>query len=130
MEEGLFILLGASLGTLMTFACRHQDLAPLMLGVVVKLGVSIGLAIPVYLWFLSPDGVVQSALASLSASAATHEMSAREALSMISCMILGSFALSVVLIRVRRMTVQETPESGVDLSQNHGRFLASAAPIV
>ncbi len=113
MEEGLFILFSMSLATLMTVAYRHQHLAPVVFGLVVKLGALIGLAIPAYLLLYSPDGAGQSALSRGALSGVSNELSLHDALSMISCMILGSMVMSAFFVRLRKMVMQGAPSSSV-----------------
>ncbi len=117
MEEGLVILFSVSLATLMTVACRYQDLAPVLLGSLVKVGVVIGLAIPAYLVFYATDGVGQSASSGAALLGVSSEFSLRDALSMISCMTLGALGMSAFLVRVRSLVTQEPRSSSVELSQ-------------
>ncbi len=117
MQEGLVILFSMSLVTLMTVAYRHQDLAPAVLGSIVKLGILVGLAIPAYLFFFAPNGVGQSAPSGASLSGVSNEFSLREALSMISCMILGALGMSAFLVQVRRMGTHGEQSSSVGSSQ-------------
>lgn len=116
MEEGLLVLFGMSLAALMTVSYRHQDLAPVVLASVLKLGVLIGLAIPAYLLLSSPDGAEQSAPSAAALSGVSSTLSLREALSMISCMILGPLVMSAFLARVRNATTYRVPSSSVDTS--------------
>ncbi len=101
MHEGLFVMFIVSLATLMTVAHRHRDLAPVLLGLVVKLGVFVGLAIPAYLLLYSPDGAGQS-----SPSGVSNDLSLVEALTMISYMILGPLGLSAFFVQVRKTQAQ------------------------
>lgn len=102
MEVGLVIVISVSLATLMTVAYRHQNLAPVAFASAVKIGVLVGLAIPACLLIYPPESTVLSAPTSTSLSGVSNEISLRDALSMISCMLLGSFFMSAFLERVRK----------------------------
>lgn len=112
MEVGLVIVISVSLSALMTVAHRHRNLAPVAFGSVVKIGVLIGLVIPACLLIYPAESMVLSAPSSTSLSGVSNEISLRDALSMISCMLLGSFFMSAFLERVRKMA---TLESGSEL---------------
>lgn len=102
MEVGLAIVISLSLATLMTVAYRHQNLAPVVFSLVMKIGVLVGLAIPALLLIFPPESIVVSAPTSTSLSVVSNEISLRDALSMISCMLLGSFFMSAFLEQVRK----------------------------
>lgn len=103
MEAGLAIVISVSLATSMTIAYRHQNLAPVALASAVKIGVLIGLAVPAYLLLYPPENTVLSVPSSASLSGVSNEISLRDALSMISYMLLGSFFMSAFLERVRKI---------------------------
>lgn len=111
MEVGLVIVIGVSLATMMTIAYRHQNLAPVALAWTVKIGVLIGLTIPAYLLLYAPGSMV-SVPSTASLPSVSNKISFRDALSIISCMLLGSFFMSAFLERVRKMG---TLGSGSDL---------------
>ena len=108
MEAGLVIVISVSLATLMTVAYRHQNLAPVAFASIVKIGILIGLAIPAYFLIYPTESMVLSAPSSAPPLGVSNEISLRDALSMISCMLLGSFFMSAFLERVRKMATLET----------------------
>ncbi len=101
MHEGLFVIFIVSLAALMTVAHRRRDLAPVVLGLVVKLGVLVGLAIPAYLLLYSPDVAGQS-----SHSGVSNGLSLVEILTMVSCMILAPLGMSAFFVQVRKTQAQ------------------------